>query len=85
MLRFIIFTFSDGVSKGFYFFRVSPTKMFYAFYVSLIVSDDRGYNWARGRERGDSAAAQDARVQEAVKWTAKMVKIEILFCGLNRF
>jgi hypothetical protein len=83
MLRFIILTLSAGVSKVVSVFQVSPTKTFYAFYVSLIVSDDGVCSWKGGG--GDSAAAPDGRVQGAVKWTAKIVQIEIRFCGLNRF
>lgn len=48
MLRFIILTSSAGVSKVVSVFQVSPTKTFYAFYVSLIVVDFKGCSWEEG-------------------------------------
>jgi len=69
-LRLLILTLSTGASKVLSVFRDSPTKTFYAFYVSLIVVDFKG---CTGMGEGDGATAPNGRAQGVGKWTANTV------------
>jgi len=61
MLRMLILTLSAGVSKVFSVFQVSPTKTFYAFYVSLIVVDFKGCSWEGAGETVRQPRTEDSK------------------------